>query len=317
VRIPLVDYPEGFLEITQNDLDRIARRMEQTGLAYDLTVLGRQFARGRLRYGPEEEAPLPRVIHPRVRVHVWDPRRAWHVGDYAVMAIPALRDQSQVYLPVMGEVIRIQGRSATVRVDGSKHAGIYGLVGWNHRDAALEGRQEAVEDAVAALRYRSDEVSQVDHLLWTRGGEIWGRLLSALRHDPRFVVLQGEWFLRSLLVMPSRQHLEELAHRVLHSTEEPRSAADLLALQPPDGGSGAAALFGLSLAMQAHSDLFTQIDPGATPRWVLAGPPPGPYTARQAAYDPETYTLLCEPGDLLSEEVVGRLWALGLLRAVL
>ena len=104
-----------------------------------------------------------------------------------------------------------------------------------------------------------------------------------------------------------------MARRLLYSPEGPWSPVDLVPWQP---GRGAAGVFGLDLAMQAHPDLFTNIDPGAGPRWVLAGPPPGSYTARQGAYDPESYQLLCQPGDLLSDEIVHRLWVLGLLNVI-
>ena len=36
-----------------------------------------------------------------------------------------------------------------------------------------------------------------------------------------------------------------------------------------------------------------------------------------AAYDPETYEVLCLPDEPIPPEVIGRLWDLGLLKAVL
>ena len=313
-----VDYPADFFRITQADMDRIARRMEQTGLTRNLTDLGRHFVRGRLRYGAEKGDPLRLHVRRRDQVRVWDPGRAWHVGDYAVMAIPALRDRLQIFVPAIGEILRIQGNSATIRVDGLSTPSVYGLTGREHRDAFLDHWRDSIEATVAALRHRSDEASRIDYLMWTGASEVWGRLLSALRHDTRFVMLQGEWFLGSLVVRPSKAALEELARVMLRSAQGPSSVADLMPLCPAGGPSGAAGLIGLNLAMQERPDLFTNVDPGSAPRWVRAVPPPGTYTARQAAYDPDNnYTLLCEPGDLLGEDVLHRLWELGLLDVVL
>jgi hypothetical protein len=75
-------------------------------------------------------------------------------------------------------------------------------------------------------------------------------------------------------------------------------------------------LFGLYLAMR-DSDLFENADPGQRPRWVLVGPPPGSCTVQHAAYDPETYEIICLPEELISPEVVEQLWGAQLLPAVL
>jgi hypothetical protein len=45
----------------------------------------------------------------------------------------------------------------------------------------------------------------------------------------------------------------------------------------------------------------------------LVSPPPGRYVAKFAVYDPETYEVVCEPDDLLTETEVQRLWQSGLL----
>jgi hypothetical protein len=316
MQVPTVEDHADLFRITQTDLDRIARRMEHTGLSRTLTALGRQLVRGRLRHGAESGPPVPPVIHTRDQVHVWDPGGLWHVGDHAIIPVPMLRDGHQIYLPSIGEITRIHGNSATLWIDGLNSSSVYGLTGHDHRDPSLDRWREAIEHAVKELRQRSDEVSRVDALMWTRGTEIWSSLLCALRDDARFVTLQGEWFLRSLVVMPSKSELEALARVMLQAAERPWRVADLLPWYRSGRDAGAAGLYGLHMAMQARPDLFTNVDPGPAPRWVLAGPPPALYTARQAAYDPENYELLCEPGDLLSEAVVQRLWMLGLLTAV-
>jgi hypothetical protein len=308
-----VDPPADLFRVTRIDLDRMAHRFEQTGLSCTLTELGRYVVAERLQDGYQEGCSIPVAASPGERVRIWDPRSVWQAGDVVITAGLALRDGLQVSRPVIGEVIRILGNSATLRVDGSGTPCIYGLMASDRHDATLDRWRSATEDAVAALRDRSDEESRIDHLLWARGERIWGELLDALREDARFIALRGQWFLRSLAVIPSRQELEVLARVLLRSSEGPWSPTDLA---PWHSGCGASSLFGLDLAMHAHPDLFTNIDPGAGPRWILAGPPPGPYTARQAAYDPESYQLLCEPGDLLPEEVVHRLWALDLLDVI-
>ncbi|MDY6875932.1 MAG: hypothetical protein SWK90_07000, partial [Chloroflexota bacterium] len=95
------------------------------------------------------------------------------------------------------------------------------------------------------------------------------------------------------------------------SLSEPRPTADLAPL-----AEGAPGLFGLYLALCDRSALFENADPGKRPRWILTAPPPGSCTPRHAAYDPETYEVLCLPDEPIPPEVIGRLWNLGLLKAV-
>lgn len=315
LRHPQDAYPDDFFRITQADLDRIARQMAQTERARTLTELGRQLVQRRLRAGAEEGTVLTPSGETCQDVLVWDPARAWHVGDHAIVAVPSLWDGRQVYKPAIGEIVRIQGNSATLRVDGLSTSCIYGLTGRDHPDASLARWREAIEAWVAALGRRRDATGRLEYLMWVRGGEVWSRLLDALRHDTRFVCRQGEWFLHRLVVVPSETELEKLAGLLLHSMEGPWSAADLLPRLRPRTAT-AREVFGLNLAMQERPDLFANISPGSTPRWVPAGPPPGPCLARHAAYDPETFELLCEPGDLLTEERIRRLWALDLLDAI-
>lgn len=310
-----VDYSADFFRITQNDLDRIARRIEQTGLARNLTDLGRRFVHGRLHYGPERESPLPLTVLPRDRVRIWDPEAAWHAGDPAIIAEPGYRDRVRTYLPTIGQVVKVQDHSVTIRVDGAGALRVYGLAGRDQRNASLDAWRASIEVTVAALQQRGDEMSRVDYLLWVRGEEIWSELLGALRHDPRFVVLDGEWFLRSMVVKPSTSAMENLARQMLQTTG-PLNVTELLPWCGAARSAGIPGRFGVALALQERPDLFRNVDTAPNPRWVLAGPPPGPYTARHAAYDPDSYELLCEPGELLSQETVERLWALDLLSAV-
>lgn len=147
------------------------------------------------------------------------------------------------------------------------------------------------------------------------GERISGQLLDALRAHECFIYLAGHWFLRELAAPPTEAQLASLAWAML-PLETPQSTADLIPLIQPPLASGDPGLFGLYLALRAHPELFENADPGLRPRWRLVGPPPGTAVARFAAYDPETYAVLCVSGEALTAEMVTRLWQLELLRAV-
>jgi len=149
----------------------------------------------------------------------------------------------------------------------------------------------------------------------THGERVVSQLLDALRADERFVRLAGRWFLRDLAVPPTEEQLTALAWAMV-PLEEPQPSDALVPLVQPLLAEADAGLFGLYLAMRERTDLFRNVDPGKRPRWVLAGPPPGSCTPRHAAYDPQTYEVLCLPEGPIPPETVKRLWDLGLLRAV-
>jgi hypothetical protein len=298
-------------------MDRIARRIEHTRESYDLTTLTRRLIRGRLRYGPERSSPLASPAANVEQVRFWDPAGAWHPGDRVIFAVPVSRDQLRSYIPAVGEILKVQGNGVVVSVDGDRTTRIYGTASRVRENESLAQWRTSVEDLVEALGTREDEVSAVDYVFWQHGQRIVSRLLAALREDHRFTTLNGQWFLVDLVDRPSDEALRALAWAMLTDGVIAASPLTLLPLLPTPLVEGPAGIFGLTLAMRERPDLFTIRNAGPRTRWSLAGPPPGDYTSRLAAYDPRTHDILCEPGEPLAPNTVQRLWELDLLRVVL
>lgn len=315
--------------VYREDLDRLSRWIRRTGAGQTLTVLARRFTRGRLRYGPvSDKTPLPASDAPEI-VRLWDPAKAWHEGDWAIFATSRASGRDQGSRPCFGEVVRVHGASVRVRRDGQPDTQVYGTTTTRGAGDAVDRWRSSIEALVTAARDRAaraepadgggdgDEAARIDYTLWIQGESIFGALLAALRHDPRFMVLEGRWFLRSLATRPSRLQMEGLARRLLVDVERPLTVDEMLPLVPPPVAAGDAGRYGLSLALGECPDLFACVVPGSWSRWVLHHPPDGTYTARLAAYDPESGVVLCEPGEVLERGIVERLWTLDLLRAVL
>jgi hypothetical protein len=318
------DYWEHVFAVRPADLDRIARRIERSGEAHSLTRIARRLIRGRLRYGPERSlrpgaeaasGAEPTQVFDGTEVRLWDPAAAWHEGDLAIFAVP-VPQQLRTFTPAVGRVLKIQGNSVIVSIDGLQGTRIYGRAPRIGGDAALDRWRRSIEDLVAVLEERDDEPSSVDYVFWLHGERIVTLLRHALRQDTRFVSLAGDWFLAKLAVRPSEAQVVGLAHALLQRAESAMTDEQLTALLPPGASEGDARRFGLALAIRERPDLFTNVEADGRRRWTLAGPPPGVYTARLAAYDPETYDVLCEPGDTLAPATVRRLWALDLLGLV-
>lgn len=297
-------------QVTVADLDRIAAYIRETGLAHDLTELAKRVVRGRLRFGPESSAPAQAAWAEDPSVRLWDPAGKWQVGDHVIVARLITKG---VYEPFVGEIIGVEPRQVRVQLDGVEQPATYLRAAPDSEDARKwHGK---VREVIAQKRKAPELDQQVEAILLTHGGRIASQLLDALRADERFVRLAGRWFLRELATLPTEEQLTALAWAMV-PLEDPRPTDALVPLVHPPLAEGDAGLFGLYLAMREKPHLFRNVDPGRRPRWELAGPPPGTCVPSNAAYDPQTYEVLCRPGEPVPPETVQRLWDLGLLRAV-
>ncbi|GAB4537276.1 MAG: hypothetical protein Kow0063_23780 [Anaerolineae bacterium] len=296
--------------ITEADLERIAAYIQETGQAHDLTTLTRRILRGRLRYGPETSAPAQSARANDASVQLWDPAGKWKEGDQAIVVRLVGKNMYEAFV---GEVIAVEPDQVKLQLDGIDQPATY--------LRAAPGSEKArkwhakVREVVAQKRKASGFKHQIEVILMTHGERIASQLLNAMRADGRFVRLAGRWFLRGLALPPTQEQLAALAWAMVR-LEEPQPTDALVPLVQPPLAEGDPGLFGLYLAMRDRPDLFANADPGQRPRWELAGPPPGAFTPRHAAYDPDTYEILCHPDQPAPPEIVRRLWDLELLKAV-
>lgn len=298
-------------QVIEADLDRIEKHIQETNQAYDLTTLAQRVVHGRLCYGPERgSSPTQPEWVEDASVRLWDPSEKWEEGDHIIGTHFLRKD---VYEVVIGEVVAVGPNKVRVQTEKVDYPVIYRRAEPGSADARKWHNH--VKKVVAQKRQASTVQEQAEATLLTHGDRIGSRLLKALRADERFVRLSGRWFLRGLAAPAADEQLASLAWAMV-PLEVPQSTADLVPFVEPPLVEGDPGLFGLYLAMRERAELFENADPGKRPRWVLAGPPPGSRPAQHAAYDPETYELLCLPHQPISPETVERLWDLELLRAV-
>jgi len=307
-------YWQSEFSVTQADMDRLETYIAETSQAHELEALAKRIIRGRLRHGPEF-SPTAQGIQSALTdqsVRRWDPMGEWQVGDHVIVAVGFFRDFERRHAPYIGEVTAIEGSRVKIRVAALGETRTYST---SESPQKLMGWHRFVEQLVASYRDSDDPETTSQRILLEHGSRIASQLLDSLRADERFVRLSGRWFLHRLAVSPSEEQLIALAWAIL-GLEEPQYTEDLLPLMPPPITEGDPGLFGLYLSIDSRPDLFANANPGQRPRWVLAGPPPGPAVAKYAAYDPDSHHVFCEPGERLDEDVARRLWELGLFRVV-
>ena len=304
-------YWTRFFSITHPDLSRLIAFIRRTGDPCTLTSLVREVIRSRLRLGPQltGEASIDvRADTPSVRF--WNPAETWTVGDRAIFAVFA-PGSGRRYIPRVGSVIRLEGNVVSVSIDGYPQSRTYRMV-----DSADEAESPVSSGYVEALFQSEDEVLQVDYVMWRYGDTLVEQTLAALYADDRFLHLYPQWYLSALSPLLSSKQVTQLARKLFARTAEPVPFEDLISLIDPPLASGPAGRFGMLRTLLTYSELFQRVGTEPAPRWQLASPPPERWIARHAAYDPETFEVLCVPGEVISREVAERLWACELFRAV-
>jgi len=307
-------YWSRLFSVTQADLDLLEALVtdQEPAQAATLTSMVRAVVDVRLRRGPRlDSTPARDVKMADPLVRRWDPEASWAAGDRAIFVVPDL-DRVRGFSPRLGQLLQVGSDHVLARVDGRSAPEVYAL-GPMVRNQPLI----SAEARMAALADEDDAGSCVDDVIWRFGGIVVGRVLAALRADQRFVELEGLWSLRELVRSPNERDLVEAA-RVLFGLRVHSLTLDaLLSHALPGTAVATPARFGWVLAMEEHPELFVRVATLPKSRWALAGPPPIPLVARHAAYDPETYEVLCTAGSRLVAETARRLWDCGLLYAAL
>lgn len=303
--------------VTTADLDRLAMFIDSKSQAQHLSTLAKRMVAGRLRHGPEQSVPVNQLFATKAQVKLWDPAGEWQVGDHVIV----LRKVNGRLVAYIGEVQAVD--LSTQRVDvflpEENHLNSYGLM-----SADDSRRQQIIANVQQAIAHKREHLSDqhtvadqeelVEIVMLTHGERVVGLLLQALRDDARFILLNGRYFLRHLTTPISEPQLQQLAWHLLLVAEPQPTEALMRQISPAVQED--AALFGLYLALQQHPDWFQNTQPEKRPLWTLAGPPPGSFTPRHAAYDPESYEILCLPETEAPPNIVSRLWQTGLLQAV-
>ena len=309
-------FPERYwsklFAITQADLARLATQMRESGTAMTPTDLARDVIRARLQTEPQPwSEPAPSRDLSSWIVRQWDPGATWCEGDRVIVVV-ASPSQERPYAPCVGEVIHVEDDRLVVDIDGMTASQVF-----EQGSGAQARESQATEAEMLGVGQRFDEDAQIDFVLWRYGPWAVGRLLYALDADSRFVELEGSWFLRTLAIRPSGSMLARLSATMFEQNSGPLRLDGVVAVLSMAGSAQAAARFGLAQALGERPGLFENIGSAARPLWTPAGPPPLVFTARHAVYDPETYVVLCVPGETLSAEVARQLWRADLLRAAL
>ena len=183
----------------------------------------------------------------------------------------------------------------------------------------LEGEdapQELREIALGLLRGHlesdpGDPNEQAEEVLVAYGERILSLLAAALQFDPRFTGLEDKWFLVEKLPRLERESLQKIHRQLL---QKPSSSVEeiLSVLKEGQGTDPTLRKMALQAALRRLPERFENTGTSAHPQWRARLPGFAQAEVTQYAYDPQTYEILCRPGQRLSEKKAKRLQELEL-----
>ena len=299
-------YWSSQFDITQEDLNRVAERLERAGAPQDLKAVALPIIKGRIEHGHDPSPAALRDLTGRASVRLWDPAGEWHAGDWVLVVHFSSRLVHEIHV---GEIRKIENGFAHIKVEELDKDLKYQLVPPQSENATKW--RETVRGAVETKLHSGNIDQQTEGILLKHGERIFSRLAETLQQDPRFVSFEGKWYLKEKLPRIAGETLQKI-HRTL--LEKPSASTEqMLSVVREDVNANAALLpMAIHTAIQQSPQRFENIGTPVRPQWKALLPQPEQAIAAYYAYDPQTYEILCRPGQRLTQKKAQRLQELDL-----
>jgi hypothetical protein len=244
----------------------------------------------------------------------WDEEEKWCIGCQVLVArnIKSKYGFENEIVPFIGTVVDIRDRMFYIQINS-------GIVKFGQVESGSDDAKKYYENVRQSIWVRENKQreqsgranieEQENIVLLKHGAHIASRIRDVLESDHRFASLSHRWYLQKWIPEISRDELKKAHRQILKASQQ----TTLLQLSEqiqgiPDGDIGEISLI---QALSKTPDLFQPSEDG----WQ-AVPIPLP-TWQQAivthyAYDPNSYEILCRPGQRLSQKQAHRLQELEL-----
>jgi hypothetical protein len=304
------EYWSSQFDITQDDLKRIAERMERDGTSQELKATALRIIRGRMEHGHDLSPAALSELTGKASVRLWDPAGEWQVGDVVLVAHQTGNDSegNPIHSAFIGEIRDIHENTASILIE--KLGGIkYQLAGSGSENA--KKWHETVCEAVEKKLQSTNLDEQAEGVLLKHGERILSRLASALEADVRFIGLEGKWYVKSKL-----PRINDDSRRAVHRNllEKPSASIDELLSTITTGQAQDETLLRMAVnaALEEAPARFKNIGTASRPQWQARLPSPENALVTHYAYDLQTYQILCRRGQRLTSKQVQRLQELDL-----
>jgi hypothetical protein len=309
------EYWSSQFDITQEDLNRVADRLEAESAPQDLKAIALPIITRRLQRGHDMSGAVLGELTGRPSVRLWDPAGEWQVGDLVLLA--TTRKGNTEREAFVGQVVIANyrrneweiDRRARIRIDELSDEKDFVLALGGSREAA--NWHEAVREAVERKFQSGDISQQAEGVLMKHGERILSRLTGALQSDSRFTGIEGKWYASKKVPRLTGKTMQAIHHSLV---QEPSASLDeLVAMVKKEVEADDSLLrMALQTALQQTPERFENIGTPAQPQWQALLPTPQQALVTHFAYDPETYEILCRPGQRVTQKQALRLQQLDL-----
>lgn len=308
------EYWSRQFHITNEDLDLAAGWLGRASTAQDLKAIALPILKARLEHGADSGLAAPSDLASEAVIRIWDPAAEWEVGDGVLLVHD--RFGNSKYEVFLGEITHLDHGAAEINIaelhtsrtfprtlPGTENARTNG-------SAAGAWRALIVELVKQKLGSGSPE-EQAEGLLLEHGESILTRLAGALRQNPRFTSLMGRWALRECLPRLDPESLQVVHHFLLQN--QGASLDDIMPVLKEHLAVDVHLLkMAVQVALQAAQERFEDIGTAARPQWKARLPAHDQAQVTHFAFDPQTFEILCSPGQRLSQKRARRLQELDL-----
>ncbi len=290
--------------ISAADLDRFHERIRQDNKIFDTTSLVKQLIKGRLEFGHEVSPSVLKSWTGKDSVRIWDPFVKWSVGDGIIIPKNIGDDNYECFVGEVISVDEIKPHHIEIRLDGQDKPVIFRY-----------GNPDAIGVGQFAKDLVEKKYGEVERIVLRFGNRIVSALLHALESDERFVGLEGKWYLVLKLPVIELSIFKSMYQILLQKTSF--TLNDLLPMVQIDGLQNETLLkMAIQIALQQLPERFVDIGTLAHPLWKARLPEPDQAQILYYAYDPQSYEILCFPGQHLNQNNAKRLQELNIYSQV-
>lgn len=306
------EYWSSHFDITQNDLYRVGERLERAESPQALKDIALRIIRGRLEHGHDLSPAVLQELTGRTSVQLWDPAKEWQMGDIVLVA--TMRKNRLEREAFLGEIIiaayeKDNEKRARIRIEelGEEKDFILAAPGSSR---ALNWHDEVRKTVEKKLESGSIN-QQAEGVLLKHGERILSQLTETLESDSRFTNLEGKWYLTSKLPSIGKEALMRV-HLALVQNQSSSEEELLPVLKEKSTIDTPLLRMAIHTALQQSPERFENIGTPARPQWKARLPEPDHAEVTHYAYDPQTYEILCRPGQRLTQKRAQRLQELNL-----
>lgn len=304
--------------ITQNDLIRIADKMLRDQKPQDLKTIAIRIIKGRLEHGHDISPAALQNLTGKASVRLWDPEENWQIGELVLVA--RLNAYNSLYEPFLGKIISISSEYVELYIEEMQESVTYGRLLPGTKVTKKHGAKadiwrNTVKEAVTKKLQSKDLASQAEGIFLQYGEKILNSIISSLESDKNFIGLGDSWYLTSELFQCNPSKLKNLYNNFLKQDVFSLEEAVMYYLE---GERSNYIIWQMSIraGLDMMPERFESIGNSLHPQWRVLPPTPEKAKVKYHAYDPNTYEVLCLPGQLLEVEKANRLMDLNLYKSM-